>query len=290
MGCWQAKDGDSHFSIITDRNLQEKGRGASTPPIRYSEIMRFSTNDCTLYSDFSEEGSDNDTDYENEKITLKRNGYSKNMFDESIIKEVLKFSCQEVQDQFNKYGPFKIKPKDVPQEIIDNMPNIEYIKGVVKISPHEYYCGEWLIGTNLKHGRGIYCYKNKNLYEGFWVNNRIHGKGRMISKNYIYQGSWIQGEATGRGIVIDTKNNTKYKGTFKNFRPHGKWVEKMKDKYVFKGIFNNGVKKGSGEYKYENGDSTEDSNKKMNGRKGVSNNNGKTPNGERKDKKRRSKD
>jgi hypothetical protein len=119
-------------------------------------------------------------------------------------------------------GAFKVRFRDTPEEIKDNRHNIEFRSGISEISCNEWYCGEWLVGTMIKQGRGIYAYKNKNIYEGHWINNKINGMGRMISKNYVYQGHWINGKATGKGVLIDTKTKTKYKGTFSNFRPNGK--------------------------------------------------------------------
>lgn len=143
------------------------------------------------------------------------------MFKVSVLEEMLKFAGDDVREIFKKIGPFQVKQYDIPDEVKDDLSNIEFRSGIAKIKNNEWYCGEWLAGTDIKKGRGIYCYRGKNIYEGYWVNNKINGKGRMINKNYVYQGNWVNGDATGKGVLVDTKTQTKYKGTFLKFRPHG---------------------------------------------------------------------
>lgn len=79
----------------------------------------------------------------------------------------------------------------------------------------------------------------------------------MINKNYVYQGNWINGDATGKGILVNTSTKTKYKGTFLNFRPHGKCVEAKENGEIFKGIFKHGLKEGKGVCKFQDGGSYE---------------------------------
>jgi len=179
------------------------------------------------------------------------------MFKLSILEEMLKFAGDQVKSTFKKIGPFKVKPSDVPDEVKDNEGNIEFRSGIAKISSKEWYWGEWLAGTDIKHGRGIYWYRDKNIYEGFWINGKINGKGRMISKNYVYQGNWINGNATGKGVLVDTKAKIKYKGTFLNFRPHGKWVQVMENGAILKGQFKQGIKDGKWVWKFHDGGSYE---------------------------------
>jgi hypothetical protein len=45
------------------------------------------------------------------------------------------------------------------------------------------YQGEYLKDTNVKQGRGIYMCKDGTIYEGYWRNNKYHGKGRMMHYN-----------------------------------------------------------------------------------------------------------
>ena len=61
------------------------------------------------------------------------------------------------------------------------------------------------IGTNIKEGRGVMLTADKDLYEGYWVNNQKSGKGRMIFNNGdVYQGDWVDGKSQGHGVFIST--------------------------------------------------------------------------------------
>ena len=41
------------------------------------------------------------------------------------------------------------------------------------------------------------------MYEGYWHNNKAHGKGRLIrSDKDIYEGNWVDDKANGYGVYI----------------------------------------------------------------------------------------
>ena len=45
------------------------------------------------------------------------------------------------------------------------------------------YEGDWKPGTFVKHGRGVFVYPDSKMYEGYFVNDKRHGKGRFFYKN-----------------------------------------------------------------------------------------------------------
>ena len=64
------------------------------------------------------------------------------------------------------------------------MSNLEYRKSVIQINNDEYYWGQWVIGEDLRSGRGVFVNSKKEIYEGFWYNNYMHGRGRHICKYF----------------------------------------------------------------------------------------------------------
>jgi hypothetical protein len=93
---------------------------------------------------------------------------------------------------------------------------LEYRKSVMQMNDHEYYCGQWAIGTELRSGRGVYVNDKKELYEGFWYNNHQFGRGRQIYTNGTYYvGNFYAGQKEGKGLLV-WQDSSEYYGDFKN--------------------------------------------------------------------------
>lgn len=56
-------------------------------------------------------------------------------------------------------------------------------------------------------GKGKLLYKNKDLYEGMFVQGRREGKGKLVSfkTKVSYDGGWIRGKRHGIGLLTDAK-------------------------------------------------------------------------------------
>lgn len=77
--------------------------------------LRNSRKEEKLFSDFSQSGSEGEnSDQENMKteITFQRSGYSKQMFTDAAIGEMLKYTTAGVKKLIKKYGAFRVKPND----------------------------------------------------------------------------------------------------------------------------------------------------------------------------------
>jgi hypothetical protein len=115
-----------------------------------------------------------------------------------------------------------------------------------------------------------------NIYEGEWLDDKKHGKGKMdFANGYKYTGDWVNDMATGEGIFI-WNNGDQYEGQVKNGQRHGKgsyyfangdkytgdWVEDKKVGYgmtslavgKYEGQFKNDKMNGRGSYYFTNGD------------------------------------
>lgn len=87
----------------------------------------------SLYSDFEEDPEDSTGDTEDEEtdwesyekdVTFSRKGKALPMFKEHIVEEAIKHASDELRNVYKQYGPLRIKPKDVPNDI--NMDDIEF--------------------------------------------------------------------------------------------------------------------------------------------------------------------
>ena len=75
-----------------------------------------------------------------------------------------------------------------------------------------YYHGYWNRKMNQRQDYGICVYDDGSLYEGFWLEDVEHGKGRFVSKRgSFYEGDFIDGEKHGFGRFVHS-NNTMYDG------------------------------------------------------------------------------
>ena len=79
--------------------------------------------------------------------------------------------------QSNEYDPSYI-PEDIDMSKLEEraMQVLEDEDG----TPVKYQ-GQWIVGTKVKQGRGNLYWPNGSRYEGWWVNDKYHYKGRMVS-------------------------------------------------------------------------------------------------------------
>ena len=98
----------------------------------------------------------------------------------------------------------------------------------------------------LKEGWGIYLYNNKEKYEGFWQENKIHGYGRYwFQGGEFYEGDWYQGRKEGVGI-LKFNGGEKYEGEFYRDDFDGKGTFYYSNGDKFEGIWKKGKKNGAG--------------------------------------------
>lgn len=72
------------------------------------------------------------------------------------------------------------------------------------------------------------------MYEGWWINDTLNGKGRSISGDgAIYDGQWKNGKRHGTGKT--QKGGVIYKGDFFNGKRHGQGKYSYADKSTYEG-------------------------------------------------------
>ena len=74
----------------------------------------------------------------------------------------------------------------------------------------ERYVGEFK--NDLKHGRGLYIWRDGKTYNGEWKNGKMDGKGEFYWPNgSIYRGQYEKDEKHGQGIMM-WNINSRYRG------------------------------------------------------------------------------
>ena len=117
-----------------------------------------------------------------------------------------------------------------------------------------YYLGFIDKNNNNKELFGTYYYNDGSIYKGFFENDKIKGRGRLILVNrYIYEGDFEEGLFNGYGKLY-TINGIKYEGNWKNDMQDGFGVEKYLDGSYYSGTFKKGIKQGKGKLVFKNGD------------------------------------
>ena len=208
-----------------------------------------------LYSDFdstvSEEGEETDWEHYERDVTFGRKGNAVNMFKESIVEEALKHASKELRSVYLQFGPLKIKPKDVPSEMSDL--DVEFRQEGYKNEAGDVYVGEFRSNTNVREGRGLLISSENYMYEGFWMDDKKFGFGRILIHNgCAYQGQWQDDASHGLGVYCNS-DKLIYKGEWKNNKCHGSGFEKYADGTKFKGKFLKGLKEGKGILKWADG-------------------------------------
>ena len=104
-----------------------------------------------------------------------------------------------------------------------------------------------------KHGRGVQLWANGTKYYGYWINNKVNKKGKLIHKEGdVYEGEWVDFKAEGYGTYT-TLNGTKYEGYWLADKQHGKGMEEWPEGNMYIGEYSQGVKNGKGKFIWNDG-------------------------------------
>jgi hypothetical protein len=88
-------------------------------------------------------------------------------------------------------------------------------RDMIQLENAARYQGEWILGTNIREGKGIQVWPDGSLYEGWWKDNKANGKGRLIhADGDIYDGFWKDDKAHGYGIYSHL-DGARYQGYWK---------------------------------------------------------------------------
>lgn len=68
-----------------------------------------------------------------------------------------------------------------------------------------------------KEGYGKLVDKDGNIYEGFWIKDKLHGTSKVqFCSGNVYHGHFSMGQQTGIGQMIFAQSKHCYQGEWKN--------------------------------------------------------------------------
>ncbi|KPI84936.1 hypothetical protein ABL78_6003 [Leptomonas seymouri] len=105
-----------------------------------------------------------------------------------------------------------------------------------------------------RHGAGLMCYYNGDVYEGEWRDNCRHGKGKLRKLDgETYEGDWVSDERHGYGKIM-YPNGSLFKGLMRHGQRSGEGVMRFANGDEYFGSFESDRIEGRGTMKYRNGD------------------------------------
>jgi len=117
-----------------------------------------------------------------------------------------------------------------------------------------YYLGYVNKNNNFRDLYGNLYYNDGSIYQGFFENDKIKGRGRLLQiDRFIYEGDFEDGFFNGYGKLYAI-NGKKYIGYWKNDMQEGLGVEIYTDGSSYTGMYIKGMKTGKGKYVFKNGD------------------------------------
>lgn len=151
---------------------------------------------------------------------------------------------EPVLEILEKEGHFKFKLQEYPGR--DNPASL-----IVYDPDHIIFYGQTRqVGENkaIKEGKG-YLYKNKNIYSGYFRDDKFDGPGSFILSDTqvcYYFGFWSADNLKGKG-QLNMDNGYHYHGEFLDGLQEGYGEEIWPDGSLYKGGFKKGLKEGEGE-------------------------------------------
>ncbi len=106
---------------------------------------------------------------------------------------------------------------------------------------------------NDKYFIGTYTFADGSIQSGYWVNGKLNGKGKSISKmGSIYEGEWKDGLKSGNG-TLTISDGSKYIGTWIENSMSGPFTYYFANGTEFQGTMRNDTIEKKGVCKFQNG-------------------------------------
>lgn len=154
------------------------------------------------------------------------------------------YDCPEVMRIREENGAFNYEIGPYADDYADGQHREK--RGLTNIDNDARYQGEWIVGSDVRDGRGFQIWPDGSLYEGYWRNNKANGRGRLIhADGDVYEGEWKDDKADGLGVYSHA-DGARYEGNWLEDKQHGKGVERWPDGAVYDGNYHEGQKHGEG--------------------------------------------
>ena len=144
----------------------------------------------------------------------------------------------QTKQEFNDTDLMLFFEYAVPETITNLQSNPFYINND---KTNNYYYGYWKDDKRYASDMtvGIMTYKNGDVYNGAWNNDKRNGKGKMTYENGdFYHGIWKNDERNGKGKMT-YKNGDVYNGTWENDKRHGEGIMTYKNGDAWNGNWEN---------------------------------------------------
>jgi len=144
-----------------------------------------------------------------------------------------------VLETINRLEPYDYTDGTPPK---DNVPRKQkYL--VFKLKGRVVYDGQYTDYNgqrNCKNGKGVELSAIGSFYEGYWLDSKRAGKGRIVyNDGSYYTGNWKDDARHGQGHYFDASGHT-YQGAYKNGIEHGVGKKTYKDGTCYFGKFEAG--------------------------------------------------
>ena len=164
---------------------------------------------------------------------------------QSLIKNYLH---QHIRDPSSILHPNiyeKHFPNDAYYEGEFNQSDERHGRGIFKYKNGDIYIGDWK--DDKFHGKGYYLFLNGERYEGYLENGFKCGQGKYFYSNgNIHYGQWSKDKKEGEGVLIYRITNEKFEGEFKGGEKNGLGVWTYANGVIYQGGFVGGRKSGVG--------------------------------------------
>ena len=141
---------------------------------------------------------------------------------------------EEVRSQLGDFD-YEMPPPGVKEDL-EERPGFKDKKGGT-------YYGQWIKGTQIREGKGIYITHDRKLSEGWFMNNKLNGRSRFINTNgNYYIGEWVDSKIQGYGLHFNSTAGTTIEGQWENNKVNGFARATYKTGIIFEGDFENNIK------------------------------------------------
>ena len=171
----------------------------------------------------------------------------KDLYNYKQIKEVSidysteKFESNSIIIRLNRLLP-KFELTDKEEYEINNTSN----KIIAVLYPNKSVYKGMINSKGQREGFGKYYLSDGSIYKGFFHNNKMEGRGRIVNiKGFIYEGEFKNGHSNGYGKYV-ALDGTSYKGTWLDNKQNGIGNEIYPDGSFYNGYFKDGKKNGNG--------------------------------------------
>ena len=234
-----------------------------TPDLNYfnNPEMRIKPNE--FVRSFSFENKYNNAEYDS--LNIKLNNYTKLINTNYKEEDINKFNKEKFENNPKILELLQLLGETNNNFILTEKESF-YIKNIYSknylveklfhYKDNSYYLGY----VNKKHNKelfGTYYYNDGSIYKGFFENDKINGRGRLLLiDKYIYEGDFVDELFNGFGKIYSL-NNLKYEGNWKNNLQEGYGIEHYPDGSYYSGMFKKGKKHGKGKFVFKNDETYE---------------------------------